>query len=306
MNIKVDAAAQGSGCFDHPEKLSFEEAVRAAVQCVTVASRYERIALSEATGRVLARDLKAPSSLPRFDHSTMDGFAVNTRSFPGLAPWEARIESTVAAGSSRNMGSCADGIAVEIYTGAPIPQGFDAVMTRESCARSGDKIRFQIAPKPGMNIRVVGEDVVEGAAATAAGTVVTPHTAALLAGFGLREIEVRQKLRVAYFSTGSELRQPGECLGEAQLFDTNRYMSTAMLAHPWVELTDLGHFVDDLAAITQCLGDASRRRDVVTQDTLIIDTLAAMALGEIGLKTGHLLLRQPEQITHQSGSYPPV
>ncbi len=214
MNIKVDAAAQGSGCFDHPEKLSFEEAVRAAVQCVTVVSRYERIALSEATGRVLARDLKAPSSLPRFDHSTMDGFAVNTRSFPGLAPWEARIESTVAAGSSRNMGTCADGIAVEIYTGAPIPQGFDAVMTRESCARSGDKIRFQIAPKPGMNIRVVGEDVVEGAAATAAGTVVTPHTAALLAGFGLREIEVRQKLRVAYFSTGSELRQPGECLAK--------------------------------------------------------------------------------------------
>lgn len=263
MNIKVVATGESSGCSDGPGKLSFEGAVAAAIRCATTITRSERIALRDATGRVMASDVKAASSLPRFDHSAMDGFAIRTSSFSGPGPWQAKIEGIVAAGSSVNMPNVSDEAAVEIYTGAPVPHGFDAVMTRESCVRSGDDLRFHFAPKPGMNIRVAGEDIAEGSVALAAGTVVTPHTAALLAGLGINEIEVRPKLRVAYFSTGSELRQPGEHLQGGQLFDSNRYMAAAMLSHPWIDYSDLGHLDDNLERITRCLADASTKYDVV-------------------------------------------
>ncbi|MFN3721385.1 MAG: gephyrin-like molybdotransferase Glp [Rhizobium rhizophilum] len=263
MNIKVVATGEDSGCFDGPGKLSFEEAVEAAIRCATAISRSEHIALRDATGRVMACDVKAPSSLPRFNHSAMDGFAIRTSSFSGPGPWQASIEGIVAAGSSANMPNFADEAAVEIYTGAPVPHGFDAVMTRESCVRSGDDLRFHFPPTPGMNIRLAGEDIAEGAVALAAGTVVTAHTAALLAGLGMNEIEVRPKLRVAYVSTGSELRQPGEPLQDGQLFDSNRYMAAAMLSHPWIDYSDLGHLHDKLERITRCLADASTKYDVV-------------------------------------------
>ncbi len=263
MNIKIGLESEVSGCFDNAGKMKFEDAVEAAIRCAIPVSQTERVALLRAAGRILAGDVGAPVPLPRFDHSAMDGFAVRTRSFDGPGPWNARIESVIAAGSSGSRSVPEDHAAVEIYTGAPIPYGFDAVMTRESCVRADGKIAFHVAPTPGLNIRKAGEDIVDGEVAVTDGSVVTPHIAALLAGLGIREIEVRPKVRVAFFSTGSELRQPGERLQDGQLYDSNRYMVTAMLALPWIDFTDLCHLDDNLDMIAQCLADASNQFDVV-------------------------------------------
>ncbi|KVK54191.1 molybdopterin molybdenumtransferase MoeA [Agrobacterium deltaense] len=263
MNIEAGLKGKNIGCFDGTDKMSFEDAVEAAIQCAKPPFQSERVALLDAAGRVLADDVAAPSSLPRFDHSAMDGFAVRTASFSGSGPWSARIERVIAAGATESMPAFSDDVAVEIYTGASIPDGFDAVMTRESCTRSGGEITFYVAPSQGLNIRRAGEDIAEGTVAVPAGTTITPHTAALLAGLGIREIAVRPKLRIAFFSTGSELCQPGERLQVGQLYDSNRYMVTALLAQPWIDFTDLGHLDDNLDMISRCLADASNQFDVV-------------------------------------------
>lgn len=263
MNIKADLGRKAENCTNGKILLPFDDAVEAAIETARLPTRSERIELIHAAGRVLASDIPAPATLPRFDHSAMDGYAIRISDLVGNGPWTLRVEKTMAAGDEDAKWAGSPGTAVEIYTGASIPHGFDAVIIREGCSRSGHEITFSRAPGRGQNIRRTGEDIAYGSCAAMAGTIVTPHLAALLSALGVSRVAVRPPLRVGFLSTGSELRMPGEDLRPGQIYDSNRYMAAAMLALPWIEFTDLGQLPDDFQIIARRLAEASSAHDAV-------------------------------------------
>ena len=137
---------------------------------------------------------------------------------------------------------------MRIMTGALVPDGCDAVIMQEECDLSGQgctaKVHLRRAPRSGENIRRAGEDIAVGAGLLDAGRRLRPADLGLLASLGLSAVEVLRRPRVALLSTGSELREPGEPLAEGQIYDSNRYLLTAMLRRLDVAITDLGICAD--------------------------------------------------------------
>ena len=216
----------------------------AAAKAVAIAravSETEHVPLIEATGRVLARDVRAPIDLPPFDNSAMDGYAVRIADFTGAGPWELSVGGRIAAGDVYAGEAVRPKEALRIFTGAPVPDGFDAVVMQEHCERVGDRIAVSKLPRRGENIRHAAEDVRAGSRIMDAGDQLSPQRLALLAGQGLDAVEVLRKVRIGLISTGTELRDPGEPLGRGQIYNSNRIMIRAMLsAYPWAEIVDYG------------------------------------------------------------------
>lgn len=175
-----------------------------AVAIARVLSETERIPLIEATGRVLASDVRAPIDLPPFDNSAMDGYAVRIADFAGAGPWELSIRGRIAAGEFHAGQPASPNEAIRIFTGAPVPEGFDTVVMQEYCERSGDGILVTKRPRQGENIRCAGEDVTAGSRLMSAGDQLSPQKLALLAGQGLADVEVLRKVRIGLISTGSD------------------------------------------------------------------------------------------------------
>ncbi|WP_267900893.1 molybdopterin molybdotransferase MoeA [Sinorhizobium meliloti] len=155
------------------------------------------------------------------------------------------------------------GDAVAINTGAPIPAGCDAVVINERCLRSNNVVVIAHRPRSGENVRKAGEDIGSGAIAAARGNLITPHVAAMMAALGMAEVDVLRRVRVAIVTTGAELRQPGERLGEGQIYDSNRFLVRSMLDLPWICLTDAGNVTDRFDDVSGALFDLSRDNDVV-------------------------------------------
>lgn len=267
MNISVEAGAVIKDCGgvgnERSLPMPFDEAVSAAIGAALAPSSFERISLWSATGRVLATNTISPVSLPRFDHSAMDGYAVKSSSFFGSGPWTFTVAERLFAGDCGLRGIVPEAV-VEIFTGAPVPEGFDAVVIRERCTALGNgTVLVSTKPGAGENIRLRGEDVAVGAEVAQAGQLITPHVAALLAALGIDDVDVRPKVRIALLTTGTELRLPAEPLAPGQIYDSNRFMIAATLSLPWIELTDLGHFADHLKVITDILESAAGDYDVL-------------------------------------------
>lgn len=267
MNIQLDTIRPADDCFGKvPGRtmLSFSEAVASAIASAVLIDGLETVPLLRAAGRILATDIIAPASLPRFDHSAMDGYAVRCADFDGPGPWILDIVASVAAGEAMTAQHAGFRNAVGINTGAPIPDGFDAVVTQERCAPVGvARILISALPHPGANIRRRGEDVSAGSCILPAGTEISPHHAALLAALGMRDVPVRPRIRVAYLATGTELRRPGEPLEPAQIYDSNCFLVQAVLMKPWAEVHDLGCVPDTLEAAIRLLEKAAYGFDVV-------------------------------------------
>src|SRR5437868_11745297 len=208
--------------------MSVDEAVAIIAARVAAVQEVESVALADADGRILARDILAPLPLPPCTNAAVDGYAVGGRD---LRPDEAQIFPVVgrvqAGGSAQ--GPVKPGQAVRIFTGAPMPDGADTVFMQEDVRLEGGNVVLPAGLKPGANVRPAGEDIPQNSAALKAGQRLRPQDVALLAAFGLTGIDVRRRIRVAVFSTGNELVSPGEVRGAAQLFDSNRFMLMAML-----------------------------------------------------------------------------
>ncbi|WP_420829035.1 gephyrin-like molybdotransferase Glp [Ensifer adhaerens] len=243
--------------------LSVPEAVNAAISVAFPVTGVESLALVAASGRILARPVMAGCNLPRFDHSAMDGYAVRSQDLHGVGPWTFSVVGGVAAGDMTSIEVATAGTAVAINTGAPVPPGYDAVLVNETCLRTNEAIVTAHRPRRGENIRVAGEDIKAGTVVAAAGTLVTPHVAALLAGLGMANIDVLRRVRVALITTGTELKQPGEALASGQIYDSNRFLVRAMLDLPWISLADAGSLTDHFDSIRGVLRDLSRDHDVV-------------------------------------------
>lgn len=258
MTISPNTCAEGGGL------MSVDEAITRAVSLVREVSDTELLGLEDAVGRVLAEDIRTPRSLPPFDNSAMDGFALRSADLSGDGPWDLTVTGRIAAGeNAAACGAVGAGEAVRIFTGAGIPSGADAVIMQEHVSRAGDRIRIPAPVAAGSCIRRAGEDAAAGSLILSAGRLVGAREIAAIASVGLPRVRVRRKIRIALFCTGSELQQPGAALEPGQIYDVNRPMMLAALRRPWADVIDFGTVEDDPGRLRQVLRDSSRSSDLV-------------------------------------------
>ena len=221
-----------------------------------------RAPLRDALGRVLAEDVISPVNVPAHINSAMDGWAVRVaylKSDGETLLLEAGSSfAGVAYGKPVNAGEC-----VRIMTGGVVPEGSDTVIMQERAKADGKKISIAPGAKKGQNVRYPGEDLKMGAVALPKGRVVRPAELGLIASLGIGELAVHRPLRVAFFSTGDELRSIGTPLGEGQIYDSNRYTLHGMLTRMGCEVMDMGVIRDDPALLEAAFTQASQVADVV-------------------------------------------
>ena len=238
-------------------------AMAAALQALPLRAG-EWVPLAQADGRILAENLISPIAVPAHDNSAMDGYALRGSDLQAAGDSVLQVEpGTVMAGAPHG-GRVAPGQCIRIMTGAVMPAGLDTVVPIELCQLQG--LQLHIADGvlcTGDNRRRRGEDLAQGSAALQAGRVLRPADVGLVASLGLAQVQVMQRLRVALFSTGDELRQPGNLLAAGCIYDSNRFSLQAALQRLGVEVHDLGAVPDDPAALRQTLHTAVATCDAV-------------------------------------------
>jgi molybdopterin molybdotransferase len=243
--------------------MSVDEAVAIIAARVSAVQDVETISLTEADGRILARPILAPLPLPPFTNSAVDGYAVRSGDLRDRGEQAYVVAGRVQAGASAPA-PLRPGHAFRIFTGAPMPDGADTVFMQEDVRiDEAGRVVVPAGLKPGANVRPAGEDIPVGHPALAAGQRLRPQDVALAAAFGLTHIEVIRRIRVAVFSTGNELVSPGAARASAQLFDSNRFMLSAMLVRLGCEVSDLGILRDDSAALAEGLKKVAGRHDLI-------------------------------------------
>jgi molybdopterin molybdotransferase len=242
---------------DDPRLLSVDE-YRARVLAAVSPAAPARTALRECLGLVLTEDVTSQISLPSFDNSSMDGYAVRAADV-GSAGADNPVRLSVA-GESAAGGVVPDevrpGTAAKIMTGAAMPPGADAVVPYEWTDRGTATVSITQAPAVGQHVRRVGEDIVAGTQVLAAGTVLGPRQVSLLAAVGRAEVLVHPRPRVAVVSTGTELRNPGEALGPTGLYDSNSTLLASCVERAGAVVTYTGHVSDapqDFLALVESL-----------------------------------------------------
>ena len=221
-----------------------------------------RVPIRTALGRVLAEDVVSPVDVPSHRNSAMDGWALRAAD---LAPGgETTLEEVGASFAGRPFaGTVGPGQCVRIMTGGVVPGGADTVVMQERAKAEGRRVTFAPGQKAGQNVREAGEDLKRGAVALARGRLVRPAELGLLASLGVGEVAVYRPLRVAFFSTGDELKSVGTPLGEGEIYDSNRYTIHGMLARLGCEVLDMGVVRDDPALLEHAFREAAASADVV-------------------------------------------
>ncbi|MBY4896359.1 gephyrin-like molybdotransferase Glp [Cupriavidus sp. AU9028] len=246
-----------------PTALPVDQANRIIADVVEPVTGIEQLAIRTALDRVLAEDVVSPIDVPAHDNAAMDGYAFNAANLPASGDAVLTVAGTALAGDT-GLPAPAAGTAVRIMTGAVMPAGCDTVIPQELVEVDGDTIRFAAdAVRAGDNRRFRGEDLAAGKPALRAGRLLRPADLGLLASLGIAEVRVRRRLRVAFFSTGDELRSIGETLDAGCVYDSNRYTLHAMLTRLGVELIDMGVVRDDPAALEAAFRTACENADAV-------------------------------------------
>ncbi len=272
--------------------LTVHEAL-ARVLAEVPAPRVERLPLADAWGRVLAADLTVRVDVPGWDNSAMDGYAVRAAD---TADGEVtlRLLETIAAGAVPTRAITA-GAASAIMTGAPVPEGADAVVMVEHSdgAREGE-VRLRGRAEPGQHIRRRGEDLVAGAPLLAAGATLSAAALGLASSQGLTTLPVARRPVVAILSTGDEVVAPGTPLGPGQLWSSNNATLAGLAWEAGATPLDLGILPDDLDAIVAGLDGAIRQADcVVTTGGVSVGAFdhVKAALDRLGVATGFWKVR---------------
>jgi molybdopterin molybdotransferase len=254
-----------ASCADYdPNSMPVERAravIRALLSPVTGT---ERAHIRQALDRVLASEVVSPHDVPGHDSSAMDGYAVR---FADLAADSETVLLQVGESFAGTPATVAvgPGECVRIFTGGVIPAGADTVVMQERVLADGDQVRIAAGAvaKVGTNRRFAGEDLKRGEVVFEAGQLVRAAELGMLASLGIGEVTVYRKLRVAYFSTGDELRSIGTALGPGQIYDSNRYTLHGMLAHLHCDAIDMGVVPDVPAALERAFTEAAACADVV-------------------------------------------
>jgi len=261
----------------------------------------ERVHLRAALGRVLATDIVSPVAVPAHDNSAMDGYAVR---FADLTPEGettlARVGESFAgrpSGVAVRPGEC-----VRIFTGGVIPEGADTVVMQERASEADGRVRIaaRAVSKAGQNRRLAGEDLKAGQLVFHSGQRVHPAELGMIASLGTGEVTVFRKLRVAFFSTGDELKPIGTQLAAGEIYDSNRYTIHGMLQRLSCEILDMGVVPDVPDALERALADAAGAADVVVTSggvsvgdadyvKSLIDKLGEVLFWKIAMKPGRPL-----------------
>jgi len=223
---------------------------------------YEQVAIRAALGRVLAEDVISPINVPAHDNSAMDGWALRSSDLDPAKP-VTLTEIGAALAGREFSGRPGPGECVRVTTGAVMPYGCDTVIPLELVQTDGKRITLPPGQEAGANRRLAGEDLQKGKPALAAGALMRPTELGLMASLGIAEVKVRRRLRVAFFSTGDELRSVGEPLAEGQVYDSNRYTIFGMLTRLGVEIIDMGVVRDDPVALESAFRLAAAEADAV-------------------------------------------
>jgi molybdopterin molybdotransferase len=251
-----------------PDALSPDAARARILAALQPLAGHERVPLRAALARVLDEDAVATRPVPGHANSAMDGYALRSADVATAAAVTLRVLGTALAGHPY-PGAVTPGGAVRIMTGAVLPAGADAVVMQEEVLATdvadtpGGGIRLHGPLAAGLNCRLAGEDIAPGQRPLRAGRRLTAMDLGIAASLGLPELTVRRRPRVAFFSTGDELRPLGEPLAPGECHDSNRYMVQGLLTHWGAEALDLGVVRDDDAALAAALRTASAMADVV-------------------------------------------
>ena len=221
-----------------------------------------RVPVRAALGRVLAEDVVSPVDVPSHRNSAMDGWAMRGAD---LAPeGETALREVGASFAGKPFGGVVKaGECVRIMTGGVVPEGADTVVMQERARADGKSVTFPGGQRTGQNVREAGEDLKAGSVALRRGRIVRPAELGLVASLGIGEVAVFRKLRVAFFSTGDELKSIGATLGAGEIYDSNRYTLFGMLERLGCEVLDLGVVRDDPRALERAFEEAAASADVV-------------------------------------------
>ena len=252
------------GCDDDhdPSSLTCEEARARIAAHVRAIDDIEQVPLRDALGRVLARDVDSRVNVPAHPNSAMDGYAIRGADIPREGIGTLDVVGASFAGRPWS-GTLEPRQAVRIMTGGVVPEGADTVVAQEKVEVEGARIRLDASAVPGQHVRRAGEDLAAGGRVLPRGRLLEPADIGLLASLGETEVAVVRRPRVAFFSTGDELRSLGEVLGPGDVYDSNRHTLHAMLSRLGAEALDLGVVRDDPAALSAAFARASRLADVV-------------------------------------------
>ncbi len=276
--------------------MTLEEAAMRVATLASPVAEIETVSLAQADGRVLARDIAAPLDLPPFANSAVDGYAVRHADLASVGASRLPVGGRVAAGTDA-AGVAVQGIAVRVFTGAPMPQGADTVFMQEDVVLDGAVAVLPPGLAKGANARPAGEDIARGQPAVAAGQRLRPQDLALLSALGLTDVAVRRRPRVAIFSTGDELTEPGNPLGPAAIYDANRALLRAMVTRAGAEVVDLGILRDEAAGLARSLAEAAASCDLVLTSGGVstgeedhvkaaLEQVGDLAFWRIGIKPG--------------------
>ena len=285
-------------CEDEPGtgQLTVDEARARILDSVTAVDGTESLPVREALGRVLAEEVVSPINVPSHTNSAMDGYAVRAEDLPNEGVREFPVPGTSWAGRPW-LQPIESGQAVQIMTGGMMPEGADTVVMQEHVERDAGTVRIGSGHKPGQNVRSAGEDLAAGQPVLAAGKRLTAADIGVLASIGLGEVSAFRRLKVAFFSTGDELRAVGEPLAPGEIYDSNRYTLYGMLKKLDVEIIDMGVVRDQPELIEQAFNDAADRADAIitsggvsvgeadfVKETL--EKLGSMSFWKIAMKPG--------------------
>ena len=250
-------------CFAHGGKLMTVDEALAMIDAVArPVTDSERVDVGRAAGRILAEDVVAGHDVPPEDNAAVDGYAVFFDDLDGAGETRLPVTGRIAAGHP--LGRAASrGEALRIFTGAPMPEGCDTVMMQEDCRVDGGEVIILPGIKRGSNRRSAGEDFSAGSVILGQGRCLKPQDIGLAASAGRSDLTVRARLRVALFSTGDELCDPGGELPPGAIYDANRYALSALLEGLGCAVTDLGILADDFDAVRGALGAAAADHDLL-------------------------------------------
>ena len=291
-------------CFETEQKLLTVSATLGLIaDRFKVVTETEWIPLRDALDRVLAADVISPMDLPPFDNSAMDGYAVRAGDLGRALP----VAGPLFAGDGP-VAAPPPGTALRIFTGAPMPVGLDLVVMQEEAQVEGNHVRLPAGRRPGSNLRRKGEDVATGQVALPAGRRLRPQDVALAAALGVERLQVHRPLRVALFSTGNELTEPGGALPPGGIYDSNRALLRGLLSRMGCSVTDLGILADEEGMIRAALADAAGGHDLILTSGGVSAgeadhvKAAVMALGGLDLWKLALKPGKPFALGHVGGT----
>ena len=259
----LQAIADSLAGYD-PASLPVDQAQAFIARLVPTITGHEQLPLRSALGRVLAEPVLSPINVPSHDNSAMDGYALRGADLREDGPSTFEVVGKGLAGA-RFEGRVGSGQCIRITTGAVMPEGLDTVVPQEFTTMAQGRVHIEPGVvRTGDNRRLTGEDLARGSVALPAGRLVTPADLGVAASLGQAELQVKRRLRVAFFSTGDELRSLGQALDEGCLYDSNRYTIWGMLQRlGFVELMDMGVVRDNASSLEAAFREASACADAI-------------------------------------------